>query len=89
MNLRFFSLSLSFFLHLHVAYSLRCEHCLPSHQTNTQGTPGEKGQKGDVGQPAIDVFQAVKVFSFFNIIFQQSYFITPYALSAFLCKSKK
>lgn len=30
-----------------------------------QGLPGEKGQKGDLGQPAIDVFQAVKVF--FNL----------------------
>lgn len=29
----------------------------------SQGVPGEKGQKGDLGQPAIDVFQAVKVFS--------------------------
>lgn len=27
----------------------------------SQGLPGEKGQKGDLGQPAIDVFQAVKV----------------------------
>lgn len=27
-----------------------------------QGTPGEKGAKGDLGQPQIDVFQAVKVF---------------------------
>lgn len=26
-----------------------------------KGLPGEKGQKGDLGQPAIDVFQAVKV----------------------------
>lgn len=26
-----------------------------------QGLPGEKGQKGDLAQPAIDVFQAVKV----------------------------
>lgn len=35
-----------------------------------QGTPGEKGQKGDLGQPAIDVFQAVKVQSFaYSLIF--------------------
>lgn len=40
-----------------------------------QGLPGEKGQKGDLGQPAIDVFQAVKVswvlikFRFFLYLF--------------------
>lgn len=33
-----------------------------TNHTKSQGAPGEKGQKGDVGQPAIDVFQAVKVF---------------------------
>lgn len=31
-----------------------------------QGTPGEKGAKGDLGQPQIDVFQAVKVFWLFT-----------------------
>lgn len=41
-----------------------------------QGLPGEKGQKGDLGQPAIDVFQAVKVFSFcsFQFIYSIIYF---------------
>lgn len=62
--------------------------CLP-HETNiilslfahvcvrllSQGAPGEKGQKGDIGQPAIDVFQAVKVF-FLTIIFSSYYSYT-------------
>lgn len=37
-----------------------------------QGTPGEKGQKGDLGQPAIDVFQAVKVVFHAIISFPQT-----------------
>lgn len=36
-------------------------------QIETQGLPGEKGQKGDLGNPGIDVIQAVKVNIWFSI----------------------
>lgn len=38
-----------------------------------QGIPGEKGQKGDLGQPAIDVFQAVKVWCFVPLFILYQY----------------
>lgn len=34
-----------------------------------QGLPGEKGQKGDLGQPQLDIFQTVKVFFDYILLF--------------------